>query len=102
MILTKVLCRGAKGDGDFNLGAASRKVTCLQLSGISVLFDGCLVITQKESESLKVNVTHQSGKEDAARGLRDPCGGEGCIHRSTRCYPAYRSTVASSVLAELA
>ena len=91
-----------RGEDHHNLSAASRRVTCLQLSGVSVVFVDGFVITLKEYESPNATVTHESGKEDAARGLRDRCGGEGYIHRSTTWRPAYRSRVGSSVLAELA
>lgn len=91
-----------RGDDHPDLSAASRRLTCLRLSGVSVVFVDGFVITLKEYESPNATVTHESGKEDAARGLRDRCGGEGYIHRSTTWRPAYRSRFASSVSADFA
>lgn len=52
-----------RGEDHHNLSAASRRVTCLQLSGVSVVFVDGFVITLKEYESPNATVTHESGKK---------------------------------------
>lgn len=102
MISIKVLYSGVRGDHRPSLGVSSLKLRCLLLCVIRAPNNDGLVIMLKGCESLKVDVNHPLRKEKAACGLRDRCGGGGCIGQSTRCCRGCRSPVAPSALAESA